>query len=197
MKVKVKEVARKKGWFKVVGSGLGIAVFAEYDIDVPSTLVGAITRPILKWRKKRGEKAYALSLTFTAEEEMHQAIEVALFRLYRDDGVLQRVLDRMNSINVTLCNEDGVPSRTYALDMVALLSGRYHRVAGSVEDWINNDDEKRLKRRRKKVQVSQDEDEEDEVEEEDEEDDDEDDDDDDDEEDDDDDDEVDEEEDED
>jgi hypothetical protein len=132
MQLKVREVARKRGWFKVVQSGLGIAVVASED-DIPADLVTLITQPVLKWRRKRGVKAHMLSLTFSAAPEMHQAIEAALHQLYKRTAALQFVFDRLSSISVTLCDEQGSALRSYSLDLLGLLQGKYMRKSTPIE----------------------------------------------------------------
>lgn len=144
MKVKVQEVARRGRFFRVVQSGLGIAIVAGED-DIPADLVAAITKPVLKWKKKRADKAYALSLTFSATPEMHQAIEAALFQLYRRVSALQNVFDRTGSISVTLCDDGGRPHRSYSLDLLGLLQGKYRRI----ETPVNSSGQPEKPRRRK------------------------------------------------
>lgn len=124
MKVKIKEIKKKKGLFKVVRSGLGIAIVGN-PYDVPAYMVLPIVKPILKWKKQRGDAAGAVSLTFSSIPDMHRPIEAALFQLYRREPELQRVIDRLKTLTVTLCDEIGAPLKSYDVDLVGLLQNRY------------------------------------------------------------------------
>lgn len=145
MKVKVQEVKRKKGYFKLLQSGLGVAVAAEED-DIPADMVEPLKRIILNWKKKRANKATALSLTFSAELEMHPAVEAAFFQLYKREPDLQHAIDRLSSVAVTLCDESGTAIRSYALDMVGLLHNKYRRIDTPLETFARSE---KPKRRRK------------------------------------------------
>lgn len=127
MEVQIREVKRKEGLFRVVQSGLGIAVVVDDEDDSPADMTEALVRPVQTWRKKRGDKAMALSLTFSAPREMHIPIEASFFQLYKREDKFQFVINRLQSLSITLCEEDGTPVRAYTLDVIGLMAGRYRR----------------------------------------------------------------------